>query len=76
MKAVLCKAFGPPESLALEDVAEPVAGPDDVLVERGRIDPLVGRCYPLEQYARALRRLSERRAIGKVVLTVDGDERA
>ena len=33
MKAVLCKAFGPPESLVLEDVAEPVIGPDDVLVD-------------------------------------------
>ena len=46
------------------------------LFDRGSIDPLVGRCYPLEQYARALRDLSERRAIGKVVLTVDGDETA
>ena len=32
MQAVLCKAFGPPESLVLEDVPEPVAGDDDVLV--------------------------------------------
>ena len=46
------------------------------LFERGGIDPLVGRCYPLEQYARALRDLSERRAIGKVVLTNNGDETA
>ena len=41
------------------------------LFEAGKIDPLVGRTYPLEQYARALRDLSERRAIGKIVLTVD-----
>ena len=33
MKAVLCRAFGPPESLSLEDIEAPVAGPDDVLVE-------------------------------------------
>ena len=45
------------------------------LFEQGRIDPLVGRSYPLEQYARALRDLSERRAIGKVILTV-GEEGA
>jgi NADPH2:quinone reductase len=32
MKAVLCHAFGPPESLSLEDVVEPVGGPDDVVV--------------------------------------------
>ena len=40
------------------------------LFGRGGIDPLVGSSYPLEQYVRGLRDLSERRAIGKVVLTV------
>jgi len=43
------------------------------LFEKGGINPLVGRSYPLENYAQALRDLSERRAIGKVVLTVGGD---
>jgi NADPH2:quinone reductase len=33
MKAVLCHEFGPPESLSLEDIAEPVGGPDDVIVD-------------------------------------------
>src|SRR5690606_26320259 len=33
MKAVLCKAWGPPESLVVEDVPPPVAGPGEVLVE-------------------------------------------
>ncbi len=33
MKAVLCRAFGPPESLSFEDIDEPVVGPDDVLVD-------------------------------------------
>lgn len=42
--------------------------------EAGKIDPLVGRTYPLEQYAQALRDLSERRAIGKVVLTIGEGE--
>ena len=46
------------------------------LFEAGSIDPLVGRRYPLGQYARALRDLSERRAIGKVVLTVNGGDAA
>ena len=32
MKAVLCKAFGPPESLVVEDVPSPVAGPGEVVV--------------------------------------------
>ena len=44
------------------------------LFEAGKIDPLIGRTYPLDQYVRALRELSERRAIGKVVLTIGGKE--
>src|SRR3989344_1212421 len=33
MKAVLCKAFGPAESLVLEDVASPVAKKNEILLE-------------------------------------------
>ena len=33
MRAVMCKAHGPPESLVLEDVAPPRPGADDVLIE-------------------------------------------
>jgi len=32
MKAVLCKAFGPPESLVVEDVISPDPGPGEVVV--------------------------------------------
>lgn len=32
MKAVLCKAHGPPESLVVEDVPSPVPGPGEVVV--------------------------------------------
>src|SRR5262252_9988317 len=32
MKAVLCKAYGPPETLVFEEVAEPVPGPGEVVV--------------------------------------------
>lgn len=32
MKAVLCRHYGPPESLELADVASPVAGPGQVLI--------------------------------------------
>jgi NADPH:quinone reductase len=32
MKAVLCKAFGPPDSLVVADVPSPVAGPGEVVV--------------------------------------------
>jgi len=34
----------------------------------GKINPLVGQTFPLTDYAQAMRCLSERRAIGKVVL--------
>ena len=34
----------------------------------GKIDPLIGQTFPLQDYAQALRCLSERRAIGKVVI--------
>ena len=32
MKAVLCKAFGPPESLVVEDVPSPAPGPGEAVV--------------------------------------------
>ncbi len=32
MKAVLCKAYGPPDSLVFEDVASPIAGPGEAVV--------------------------------------------
>ena len=32
MRAVLCKAYGPPESLVIEDVPSPVPGPGDVVL--------------------------------------------
>ncbi|MDR3495487.1 MAG: NADPH:quinone oxidoreductase family protein [Ancalomicrobiaceae bacterium] len=32
MKAVLCRAFGPPDTLSVADIAEPVAGPGEVVV--------------------------------------------
>ena len=32
MRAVLCKAYGPPESLVVEDVADPAPGPGEVVI--------------------------------------------
>lgn len=32
MRAVLCKAYGPPDSLVVEDIAAPIAGPGEVVV--------------------------------------------
>jgi NADPH:quinone reductase len=33
MRAVLCRAFGPPESLVVEELPDPVAGPGEVVVD-------------------------------------------
>ena len=33
MKAILCKTYGPPENLVVEEVEDPQAGPDQVVVE-------------------------------------------
>lgn len=33
MKAIVCRNWGPPDSLALEDVPDPQPGPDQVVVE-------------------------------------------
>src|SRR4029453_11950813 len=32
MRAVLCKAYGPPESLVIEDVESPTPGPGEVVI--------------------------------------------
>src|SRR5712691_3455082 len=32
MKAVLCKAYGPPESLVVEEVADPTPGPGEIVL--------------------------------------------
>jgi NADPH:quinone reductase len=40
------------------------------LIGAGKIRPLVGSVYPLEEGSAALRELDERRAMGKVVVTV------
>ena len=32
MRAVLCKEYGPPESLVVEDIPSPVAGPGEVVI--------------------------------------------
>ncbi len=33
MRAVLCRNFGPPDSLAVEEVPDPVAGPGEIVIE-------------------------------------------
>ena len=49
MKALLCKAYGPPESLVVEDVADPVAGPGGrrgARMDRGAREPCRARRDP------------------------------
>ena len=40
------------------------------LLEAGKLEPVLGRTFPLEQASQALLELDERRATGKVLLTV------
>jgi NADPH:quinone reductase len=50
-------------------VAEAAAGLS-ALIEGGQLTPLIGATYPLKDGARALRDLAERRAVGKLVISV------
>ena len=50
-------------------LAEAAAGLG-ALVDSGELTPLVGATYPLKDGAQALRDLAERRAVGKLVITV------
>jgi NADPH:quinone reductase len=40
------------------------------LIDNGRLTPLIGATYPLKDGAQALRDLGDRRAVGKLVITV------
>lgn len=40
------------------------------LAEQGRIDPVIHAAYPFTQFAKAISDVAERRAVGKVVLTI------
>jgi NADPH2:quinone reductase len=50
-------------------VAEAAAGLS-ALIEGGRLTPLIGATYPLKDGAQALRDLADRRAVGKLVISV------
>jgi NADPH2:quinone reductase len=50
-------------------VAEAQAGLSE-LIEAGRLTPLIGATYPLKDGAQALRDLADRRAVGKLVISV------
>jgi len=50
-------------------VAEAAAGLS-ALIEAGQLTPLIGATYPLENGGQALRDLADRRAVGKLVITV------
>ncbi|MEX1142571.1 MAG: NADPH:quinone oxidoreductase family protein [Thermoleophilaceae bacterium] len=54
------------------DYIRAVAEDLDRMVAAGHVRPIVGRRYPLEDVREALRDLDGRRALGKVVLDIDG----
>jgi NADPH:quinone reductase-like Zn-dependent oxidoreductase len=84
MRAIIFKAYGPPEVLHESIVAVPEVGPDKLLIEvkaagvnpinwkirKGNFRLVLDRTYPLE-YAHAAHEYMEKgHAQGKVVLTV------
>ena len=46
------------------------------LIETGKVEPVVDRCYPLSETAEAFRYLEEVHARGKVVITVEHDHKS
>jgi NADPH2:quinone reductase len=52
------------------DMAQRVARGLAALWDDGKLHPLIGKTFPLERAADALRQLEDRRAVGKVVLVV------
>ena len=42
------------------------------LIAEGKISPGATQCFALDDFEQAFRVISERRALGKVVLTIDG----
>ena len=56
-----CKPFKAEDVVALTD-----------LIEAGKLAPVIDRRYPLAEVAEALRYLDEGRAIGKVIITMQG----
>lgn len=46
------------------------------LLEAGKVVPTIDRRYPLSEVAEAIRHLEEGHAGGKVVITVEHDDRA
>jgi NADPH2:quinone reductase len=56
--------------LSKPDFTRKLADELDAMIRAGHVRPIVGRRFPLEQAADAMRLIDERRALGKVVLDV------
>ena len=79
MKAVICRGFGPPDTLELGEVDEPFVGREPArhranvseLVEwwrSGRLRPHTSAVYRLDRAAQAFLDMAGRRTMGKVVV--------
>ena len=67
MKALLSKAAGGADALVLEDVHRELLA----LYSQRRIRPFVSQRFPLERGAEALGLLASRKAVGKLVVTMN-----
>ena len=70
MRAIQVDRYGGPEVLEVAGVADPVAGPRQVVVEvaAGRIEPVIGQSFPLIEAAQAHRSIASRDTLGKTLL--------
>jgi NADPH:quinone reductase-like Zn-dependent oxidoreductase len=71
MKALVYDAYGPPESLRIEEVERPVPrGDEAAMCVSGTLSTHIDREYALADVPAALRHIGDGRALGKVVISV------
>jgi NADPH2:quinone reductase len=71
MRVVQARSFGDPSVLATVTVADPVAGPGQVIVAvaAGRIRPVIGQAFPLDQATAAHVAIETRTVTGRTLLS-------
>ena len=70
LQALRSRFTNGPEIGLLLHQANKGLGDLSVLLEQGKITPVIDRCYPLEQLSEAIRYFAEGRTRGKLVVTM------
>ncbi len=45
------------------------------LIEAGKIKPIIDRCYPLNEVAKAIKYYEEKHSLGKIVITIENNDK-